>query len=294
MDPLSRLLSRFAVTAGVFYTGRICGVHPFGADRYRGHLHLIEQGPVDLIDDQGRSQRIEKPTILYMPRPERHTLVADDAQGAKVLCAAVQFGGNDNHNPISESLPSMVKVRLDELDGSAAILGLVANEAFHEQMGAQAAVDRLCELLIIKLLRHCMQAGLTTGGMLAGLADARLAKALAAMHHDPMRAWTLLDLANEAGMSRARFAARFHEVTGTTPADYLTGWRIMVAQKLLRSGRAVKQASTEAGYGSSSALTRAFIRKVGLPPSEWLRKIETRPAARDGDHGDPQGSGIAR
>ncbi|MBA3774430.1 MAG: AraC family transcriptional regulator [Ramlibacter sp.] len=283
MDPLSRLLSRFTVTAGVFYTGRICGVHPFAADRHRGHLHLIEHGPVDLVDDQGRSERIDQPTLVYLPRPERHSLVADDAQGAKVLCATVQFGGGDNHNPVSDSLPALVKVRLDELEGSAAILGLVANEAFQEQMGAQAAIDRLCELLIIKLLRHCLNAGLTTGGMLAGLADARLAKALAAMHRDPMHHWTLVALANEAGMSRARFAARFHEVTGSTPADYLTGWRISCAQKLLKSGRSVKQVSAEAGYGSSSALTRAFIRKVGAAPSEWLRTLEAR-EGRDSDH----------
>ena len=287
MDPLSRLLSRFTVTAGVFYTGRICGVHPFGADRHRGHLHLIEQGPVDLIDDQGRSQRIDQPSVIYMPRPDRHSLVADDAQGAKVLCATVQFGGGDNHNPISDSLPAVVKVTLDELQGSAAILRLVADEASHEQMGAQAAVNCLCQLLMVKLLRHCLQAGLTTGGMLAGLADPRLAKALAAMHRDPIQAWTLVALANEAGMSRARFAARFHEVTGSTPADYLTGWRISCAQKLLKSGRAVKQVSAESGYGSSSALTRAFIRKVGMPPSEWLRTLEASHGRDASDHAAP-------
>lgn len=284
MDPLSRLLSRFAVTAGVFYTGRICGVHPFAADRHRGHLHLIEQGPVDFTDDQGRTERIEQPTLIYLPRPERHSLVADEIAGAKVLCATVQFGGGDNHNPVSDSLPAVVKVPLEELDGSAAILGLIAKEAFQEQMGGQSAIDRLCELLIIKLLRHCLQAGLATGGMLAGLSDARLAKALAAMHRDPMHPWTLVALANEAGMSRARFAARFHEVTGSTPADYLTGWRIACAQKLLKSGRAVKQASAEAGYASSSALTRAFIRKVGMAPSEWLRTLESQRGRDAADH----------
>lgn len=284
MDPLSRLLSRFTVTAGVFYTGRICGVHPFAADPHRGHLHLIEQGPVDLIDEQGRSERFEQPVLIYLPRPGRHRLVADDTLGARVLCATVQFGGGDNHNPVSDSLPAVVKVRLDELDGFGDILGLIANEALQQQMGSQSAIDRLCELLIIKLLRHCLQAGLTTGGMLAGLADARLAKALAAMHRDPMRSWPLVALANEAGMSRARFAARFHQVTGSTPADYLTGWRISCAQKLLRSGRAIKQASAEAGYGSSSALTRAFIRKVGMAPSEWLRTLEAREGRDTTDH----------
>jgi AraC-like DNA-binding protein len=274
MDPLSRLLNCFAISAGVFYTGRICGVHPFPSDAHRGHLHLIQSGPVDLVDDQGCSQRIVVPTLIYMPRPEQHTLIADDGGGANVLCATVQFGGSDNRNPVSQSLPATVTVALDDLGGSGAILDMVAAEAFHEQPGSTAAVDRLCEVLIIKLLRHCLHAGLTTGGMLAGLADDRLAKALNAIHAHPMRDWTLITLAQEAGMSRARFAAHFHLVTGATPADYLSGWRIAVAQKLLKGGRPLKQVCAESGYSSTSALSRAFIRKVGLPPTDWLRSLE--------------------
>ncbi|MBL0419141.1 AraC family transcriptional regulator [Ramlibacter sp. AW1] len=288
MDMLSRLLSRFAISAGVFYTGRICGVHPFASDAHRGHLHLIQSGPVDLVDDHGHSRRIDAPSLIFMPRPERHSLIADESGGAKVLCATVQFGGGDNRNPISESLPAVVLVPLAELEGSSAVLELVAAEAFHDQPGANAAVDRLCEVLIIKLLRHCLRAGITHGGMLAGLSDPRLSKALAAVHGDPMQAWTLVALAREAGMSRARFAAHFHQVIGVTPADYLASWRISIAQKLLRGGRPIKQVCGESGYGSSSALTRAFIRKVGVPPTEWLRKLEAdQPPVQDERPAEP-------
>lgn len=273
MDALSLLLTRFAINAGVFYTGRICGVHGFAADQVRGHLHIIEQGPVDLVETDGSSRRFEKPTLLFMPRPEQHRLIADETLGAKVLCATVQFGGGNN-NPISESLPPIVAVELEQLEGAMPLLALVGQEAFGAQPGAQAAVDRLCELLIIRLLRHCLAEGLTTGGTLAGLSDARLAKALAAMHREPMRSWELADMASEAGLSRARFAARFREVTGQTPADYLAGWRITIAQGLLRSGRAMKQVSMESGYGSSSAFIRAFVRKVGMPPTQWLKQVE--------------------
>lgn len=161
---------------------------------------------------------------------------------------------------------------------------LCATVQFGGEPGAQAAVDRLCELLIIQLLRHCLLLGLTTGGTLAGLSDARLAKALAAMHREPTRSWELAEMAAEAGLSRARFAARFREVTAQTPADYLAGWRIMTAQHLLRSGRAMKLVSAESGYGSSSAFIRAFVRKVGVPPMQWLREIETSATADDRRH----------
>lgn len=274
MDPLSLLLSRFSIRAGVFYTGRICGVHEFEVDRLQGHLHLIEQGPVDLIDADGGCLHIARPSILFLPRSDQHRLVADDCKGARVICATVQFGGGKG-NPISDSLPPLVLVRFSEMEGTALLLELIGQEAFRETPGGQAAVDRLCEVLIIRLLRHCLLHGMTSRGTLAGLCDCRLAKALAAIHMQPTRPWNLVGMAAAAGMSRARFAAHFRQVTGQTPADYLAGWRITVAQNLLKSGRPMKQVSVEAGYGSSSAFTRAFVRNVGLPPSQWLKNLES-------------------
>lgn len=271
MDALSLLLSRFAISAGVFYSGRICGVHPFQADPLHGHLHLIEQGPVDLIDADGGGLHIAEPSILFLPRSQRHQLIADDTNGARVICATVRFGGS-NSNPICESLPPLILVRLAALHGTEQLLELIAQEAFGEEPGRQAAVDRLCELVVIRLLRHCLAHRLTSRGTLAGLGDCRLAKALTAIHRQPTRPWALVEMAAAAGMSRARFAVHFREVTGQTPADYLAEWRITVAQPM-------KQVSVEAGYGSSSAFSRAFVRKVGLPPTQWLKSIE---AAQEG------------
>ena len=270
MDRLSLLLTRYALRAGVFHAGSLCGLHEFEADAQRGHIHLVRQGPVRLIDAQGVATLIDEPTLLFLPRPEQHRLVADDRIGAEVLCATVQFGGG-GANPISDSLPSAVQVRLADMPAADALLGLMAEESLGSPSGRQAALDRLCELLMIHLLRHCLERGLTQGGALAGLADPRLGKALAAIHAEPARAWTLDTMAATAGMSRARFALRFREVTGETPADYLAGWRVSTAQALLRSGRPLQQAGLDVGYASTSAFTRAFVRKVGMPPGRWLK-----------------------
>jgi AraC-like DNA-binding protein len=151
------------------------------------------------------------------------------------------------------------------------LLGLVFDEAFSDQFGRQAVLDRLCEVLMIRLLRHCMTHGLTQGGTLAGLADHRLAKALADIHKEPARERDLASMAALAGMSRARFAVKFRDVTGETPIDYLASWRIMTAQNLLKRGRPLKHVADDVGYGSASALTRAFIRKLGCSPTAWLK-----------------------
>ena len=278
MDRLSLLLQRFSLTAGVFYTGQICGIHHFERDTQRGHVHLIKRGPVTLTGGTEGRLEITEPTLLFLPRPDAHRLVADDRDGADVVCASIQFGGG-GHNPITDSLPALVLVPLAELPGAAALLELLYDEAFAGHCGRQAALDRLCELLLIRLLRHCMDRGLTQGGTLAGLSDPRLAKALLAIHEDPVRAWELSDMASLAGMSRARFAVHFREITGDTPADYLASWRITLAQSMLRAGRPLKHVALEVGYGSPSALTRAFIRKIGQPPTRWLRQEEAQAEA---------------
>ena len=273
MDRLSLLLHRFSLSAGVFYTGQICGIHTFERDTRRGHVHLIKRGPVQLTGGREGTLTITEPSLLFMPRPDAHRLIASDRDGADVVCAAIQFGGG-GHNPITDSLPPLVLVPLAELPGAQALLELLYGEAFAELCGRQAALDRLCELLLIRLLRYCLDQGMTQGGTLAGLADARLAKALVALHEDPTRAWELSEMASLAGMSRARFAVHFREVTGDTPADYLASWRITLAQGMLRAGRPLKHVALEVGYGSSSALTRAFIRKIGQAPTHWLRNAE--------------------
>lgn len=268
MDPLASLLNSFSLHAGVFYTGNICGIHDFERDTQRGHLHLIRSGDVQVRGVTRRRFAVTEPTLMFLPRPDQHRLVADEGAGADVVCATVQFGGT-GINPITASLPDLVMVPLSQLPGVDALLDLMFDEAFHEMPGRQGVLDRLCEVLMVRLLRHCMAQGLTQGGTLAGLADARLGPVLAALHDAPAHEWDLPAMASLAGMSRARFAVRFKEVTGLTPADYLSSWRVLTAQRLMTRGVAIKQVAEEVGYGSASALSRAFVRKLGMAPGQW-------------------------
>ena len=268
MDNLTSLLAHFSLHAGVFYTGAICGIHHFEQDMLQGHLHLIYRGPVQLLGVKEGAITITEPTLLFLPRPGSHRLVADERAGADVICGTVRFGSGGN-NPVADSLPDTVLIALSDMAGVEALLSLMFAEAFSSWCGRQVALDRLCEVLMIRVLRHCIERGLAQGGALAGLADGRLSKAITAMHEDPARAWSLAGMAAAAGMSRARFAAHFKRVTGDTPADYLTNWRLMLAQRLLAQGRQLKHVAGDVGYGSASALSRAFARKLGCSPTDW-------------------------
>lgn len=270
-DPLDRLLSQFSLRAGVFYTGNICGLHDFEHDERRGHLHVIRRGPVALVNAGKPDVLVEKPSLIYLPRPERHRLVASEREGADVVCATILTGAG-GRNPISDSLPDTVLIELGDCPGLGPILDLMFAEAFDARSGRQAVLDRLCEVLMVRMLRHAQERGQVSGGALAGLADPKLSKALDAIHEDPARPWDLAALAERAGMSRARFAEHFRAATGGTPADYLASWRLMLAQRLLAKGVPAKAAALNVGYGSSRALHRAFLRKFGQSPSDWLKE----------------------
>ena len=108
------------------------------------------------------------------------------------------------------------------------------------------------------------------GGILTALADLHLSKVLAALHREPERAWALEELAQIGGMSRARFAAHFPRIVGQTPFEYLTCWRIGVAQSMLKRGQPLKMVAPAVGYSSTGALTRVFSQIVGKPPTAWL------------------------
>lgn len=267
-DRLSALLTHFDLRARVFHSGALCGAASFDDADGVGHLHLlrrgslrVEQGPTVLALDQ--------PSLLYFSGNGSHRLQTEPDAPVDLLCASVQLGVG---NPLLASLPPLVVLPLADSPTLATILELLFAEAFSGYCGRQAALDRLAELLVLQLLRHLLASRQIESGSLAGLADPQLARALVAIHEQPARAWSLAELAAGCGMSRARFAARFREVVGATPGDYLAGWRVAMAQRLLRQGRPVKAVAPEVGYANASALARVFSARVGLSPLEWLER----------------------
>ena len=133
-----------------------------------------------------------------------------------------------------------------------------------------AVLGRLAEILFIHMLRAHIEGSEHGSTMLAALADAQLARALAAIHADPSNHWSLNDLAREAGMSRTVFAERFLATVGLTPMQYLTRWRLELAKVALTStGQSVAEVAASIGYASEAAFGRVFKRFVGVGPGAY-------------------------
>lgn len=268
-DRLSALLDRFQLRARVFHAGPLCGISSFEERNATGHVHLLRQGALRLTDAQGRHTVVAEPSVLLFPRAATHRLEACDPQGAELVCASVDFGAGDE-NPLLRALPASLVVPLARLRGLDLTQQLLFAEALNRRCGHEAVVDRLTEVLLVQLLRYAIEQQLVDGGLMAGLADPRLHRALAAVHADPGRAWTLASMAAEAGMSRARFAAHFLRCVGVPPGEYLTMWRLGLARSLLRRGLSLKQVAGDVGYANASAFGRVFARRLGSSPGAWL------------------------
>lgn len=267
-DRLAALLAQFPIRAEGFQAGALCGINTLEAHEPYGQLHLIREGDVEVHHGLQPALSIREPSLLLYPRPMGHRFVTHPRRGAHFVCAHVAFEGGAGH-PVAAAMPPWVCLPLARVPSCEPVLGLLFAEAAASHCGRQAVLDRLFEVLLVQVLRELMEQGQVQSGLLAGMAHPRLRLALVAMHEAPQRDWSLDALAAEAGMSRTVFANAFREAVGCTPGAYLQRWRIGLAQKQLRQGRALKHVAEAVGYGSEAALSRAFRAQTGLSPREW-------------------------
>ena len=265
IDPLSVLLDRFPLRADVFFSGAVCGTYDFDQAGKPAHFHCVKTGKIQLTEAGSSPRTIDRPAVIFMPRAGTHGLIAEPK--TEILCATVRFGAG---SALVDALPPLVVVLVSDVPALTSICELMFDEARGTHAGRSVALNRLCELAVINVLRDCMGKSLVNSGVMAGILDTRLAKPLLAIHKQPSGQWSLDELAAMAGMSRARFAHRFRDVVGLTPGAHISACRVAEAQRLLLSGLELKRVAERVGFASASAMSRSFARVVGVTPARWL------------------------
>lgn len=191
---------------------------------------------------------------------------------------------------ILAALPRLMIIDLHDDPGGqwlATSLQFSLAESSAPKAGAGAVLAKLSELMFVEAIRRHIE-GLPPEqqGWLAGLRDRFVGKALALMHSNPARSWTVDDLAGSVGLSRSALGERFTALIGLPPMQYLTRWRLqLAADLLLGSRRTVAAISAEVGYESEAAFSRAFKREQGASPAAWRRGAQGLSKTPSGRHG---------
>jgi len=198
---------------------------------------------------------------------------------ARLICG---FLGCDMRpfNPLLATLPRMIHVpHLVSGQGAPGdgalehLIQVALVESSAKRAGGEVMLARLSELLFVEVVRrYVANLPSESASWLAGLRDESIGRALGKLHDRPAHAWSLEDLAREVGMSRSVLAERFNHFVGAPPMQYLAQWRMQLAANLLASTTmGLAEIADKVGYGSESALSRAYKRWVGVAPAEWRR-----------------------
>jgi AraC-like DNA-binding protein len=228
----------------------------------QGEGHIVRSdpdAPVPNVLDLEREQISDRHEIL------RH---GDGGEPTLLICGAVRFDHPAARNLV-EILPATIHVEAATAsEWLQSTLRLMAVEARELRPGGEAVITRLGDILVIQAIRAWIESdpGARTG-WLGALQDPQIGHAISLIHRDPARDWTVATLADELAMSRSAFAARFTELAGEPPMQYVTRWRMQVAHAALSAeGATVGQLAGRLGYRSEAAFARAFKRVIGVAP----------------------------
>lgn len=272
--------------------------------RYIIAYHFIAHGAMQLRVAGGETIGVRAGELVLLPHNDIHSFGSDldvepipahkvvqrpndggitrvslggGGEATKMLCGFL--GAETAFEPLRSALPPVLKLDVSATSSGAWIessFRFAADELETGRVGSTTVLAKLSELLFVEAVsRYVGSLPEAQRGWLAGLRDPQIGRALALLHARSAHNWTTEALALEVGMSRSVFAERFTSLVGAPPMQYLTLWRMHVAEQRLREGRgSIAQIAVAVGYESEAAFSRAFKRQFGMAPGGWRRLLD--------------------
>lgn len=240
-------------------------------ERRRGErvLYVVRSGTLE-VTTNGRSVVLQTDGLAFIPTGAAHQVRAEP--GSTWLTGTFDVE-EATAEPILNVLPAVIVITASDERGPwfEIAKGLVLEEMPVFNPGGRVMVSRVLDLFFIRILRHwAAHQRHESAGLLAAVLDPVISRAVAAIHRQPGRAWTVDELADRTGLARSTFAARFTELVGTPPGRYAAERRLAHAEHLLQTtDRPIAEISSDAGYASEAAFSRAFGQLYGSSPRTW-------------------------
>ena len=313
MDALADVLDVTRVSGSVL--AHVHAHEPWGLDLELANgaaFHAVTAGSVWLEVDGEPARRLMPGDVVLLPTPgRRHRLLSAPGVAARhysadmkaelvtalgdlvipgpgppsrFLCGGFSYDHELAH-PLLSLLPPVLHVSAADESTDTPLqstLRLLMGELRRHQIGSEAAVERLIEVLFVHAIRSWLDTSpnSTPPSWLTGLRDEVVARALGLLHSQPERSWTVDELAAAVHVSRSTLVRRFHDLVGEPPAAYLARWRMELAARFLRESELpVGRICHLVGYSSEFAFSRAFTKHRGEPPGRYRKRIRSSLAA---------------
>lgn len=275
-----------------------------GPSRHLIPYHFVVVGAVEvkMIGGDETTATLGAGDVVLMPHNDRHLMGSDvglppmpagklitrssagelstirlEGAGPRTILVCGFLGSTTpTSGTILSTLPSLLKLKAEDTGAAEWIrstFSFAAQEVAAGRAGSATVLAKLSELLFVEAVRRYAESlPENQNGWLAGLRDPQVGRALALLHGDIRRQWTVDDLGRAVGISRSALGERFTRLIGQPPIHYLGYWRMQVAAQKLRDTNApLAQVSEQVGFESEAAFSRAFKREFGLAPATWRR-----------------------
>ena len=244
-----------------------------------GEVVLLPRNDLHLMGSDLSLPPVAGSDVIRLPKDGGLFSINHGGAGARtrMICGFLGCASAEG-NPVISTLPPLLKLSVEHggpAEWIRSTFQYAAEEVSAGRPGSETVLAKLSELLFVEAVRRYAEA-LPDGqtGWLAGLREPYVARALALLHRDITRRWTVADLGREVGLSRSALADRFIRLIGVPPMHYLANWRMQVAtQKLRGTNASLAQIAEIVGYDSEAAFSRAFKKAFGAAPATWRRSI---------------------
>jgi AraC family transcriptional activator of mtrCDE len=272
---LESLLNQSMLRVSVVAEWHRCGSWFLDEPRYHcGLFHLVGAGRCKVESAVlSHAMQLESGDLVLFPQGDPHRLSIDgpsnleNADQTSLICGEMKFSGN-LHHPLNYALPACFVVRSKDAGNTFRQLSAMMVEVVNAgQGGRQVLLNKLADALFTLAICDYAKGASERRGLFAAVTDARISQVLQAVHEKPGDPWTMQSMAGLACMSRSAFAERFTQLMQIPPMQYVTQWRVSVAEQLLRDRQqSVACIAEQLGYSSEAAFRRLFKRVSGICP----------------------------
>ncbi len=282
MDIIHSIFKSIHFDANIYLHSEFCS--PWGVESNNPGLssfHVIAYGNCELHIENQPVLFLNAGDLIFFSQNTPHRLInqnKDHEISTTLICGKLFF--SNKKNPILIGLPRYLHIKANEMDKYPWLKSLflqITSEAENNGDGRQFVLDKLAEIFFIYIIRYYLtsESHKTSKkqGVLKALSHPAIARSLLAFHDNMEHPWTLDTLANEALISRSKFANLFNEMMGTTALKYMTNCRMDLAKHLLESTYdSIYEVALSCGYQSEASFIKVFKKHFNLTPGKTRKQ----------------------